>query len=589
MTNDSAMHDEVKGLRDYLLILQRRKAYLIVPALLLLVVSVVTAFVLPATYRSTATILIEQQEVPKELVRASVTSYADQRIQVISQRVMTSKNLGAIVDKYDLYTDERRNEPLEETLKRLREAISLEMVSADVVDPRSGRPTEATIAFTLSYKSRSPQLAQKVTNELVSLYLNENIESRTQLAADTTTFLGTEADRLDNEVAMLEQQLAEFKQKNVGNLPELVNVNLELMDRTERQLLEVDREIRSLRERQVFLEAELGRLDPYSDLYSESGERILSPADRLKAVKSQYVTSGSRLSPDHPDIKRMRREIEALEAELKGEGDTTTLERELAGTRVLLAEAKERYSDDHPDVKRLQRTVATLQVRLKHAAAAKQSPLPTSKPDNPAYVQIQAQLDANRTDVRSLEQTKQELKEKLAQYEERLIQTPQAEREYRALNRRYENALAKYNETKAKLMEAQLSESLEKERKGERFTLIEPPLLPEKPFSPNRPAILFLGMVFSVAGGIGTTALKESLDQTVRDARDLMRLTGAYPMSVIAAIETREEVSRRSRIRIAAILAAVAVIGGMAAAVHFLFMPLDVLAFALMRKLGIPY
>ncbi|MGH8324479.1 MAG: lipopolysaccharide biosynthesis protein, partial [Steroidobacteraceae bacterium] len=146
------------------------------------VITLLLAVFLPATYRSTATILIEQQEIPQEMVRSVVTSFADQRMQVISQRVMTTKNLLALIERYNLYPDIRESRPREVLLEKMRDDIGMHMISADVIDPRSGRPTQATIAFSVSYQSRSPDLALKVASELTSLYLDENLTSRTQLS-----------------------------------------------------------------------------------------------------------------------------------------------------------------------------------------------------------------------------------------------------------------------------------------------------------------------------------------------------------------------------------------------------------------------
>ena len=131
------------GLTDYIAILRRRRWYLIVPAVVIFAVAVAVAMLMPATYRSEATILIEQQQIPQDLVRSTVTSYADQRVQIISQRVMTTANLSNVIEKYDLYAAERKQEPMSVVVEQLRQNIGLKMVSADVVDPRSGSAKKA--------------------------------------------------------------------------------------------------------------------------------------------------------------------------------------------------------------------------------------------------------------------------------------------------------------------------------------------------------------------------------------------------------------------------------------------------------------
>src|SRR5580658_717335 len=111
------------------------------------VITILLAVFLPSTYQAAATILIEQQEIPQDMVRSVITSFADQRVQTISQRVMTTKNLMALIDRYSLYPNLREKAPREVLLAKMHEDIAMHMISADVVDPRSGRPTQATIAF----------------------------------------------------------------------------------------------------------------------------------------------------------------------------------------------------------------------------------------------------------------------------------------------------------------------------------------------------------------------------------------------------------------------------------------------------------
>src|ERR1700752_734854 len=100
--------------------------------------TVIMAVMWPPTYRTGATILIEQQEIPQELVRSAISSFADQRVQVISQRVMTTQNLMALIERYNLYPEIRESRPREVLQQTMRSDISLKMISADVIDPRSG-------------------------------------------------------------------------------------------------------------------------------------------------------------------------------------------------------------------------------------------------------------------------------------------------------------------------------------------------------------------------------------------------------------------------------------------------------------------
>lgn len=541
------------------------------------------ALLWPATYRSTGTILIEQQEVPVELVRSIVSSYADQRIQVISQRVMTTENLMRIIDRYGLYPDERRSQPREVLLAGMRDDITFSMISADVVDPRLGRPTKATIAFAVSYDSRSAQLAAKVANEIATLYLNENLENRKQLADDATGFLTAEAERISKQIAELEASLESFKQRNVDRLPELAQLNLQLMARAEEELRETEARLRSLDQQVVYLDAQLAQLDPTSQLFTERGERVLSPADRLKVLRSEYARVSAIYAADHPDVTRMKREIEGLEREV-GRVDTgNDLARQLREAQGQLAQARERYSADHPDVVQLERLVGSIE-RMMADAPLTAAPLRETA-DNPAYIQVRAQREASAGERTSLERKRATLQDRISDFATRLSHSPGIEREYGALTRELDNAQIKYREVRQKQMEATLAQNLEIGRKGERFTLIEPPLVAEEPVSPNRPALLALGVVLALSAALAGVALLEVLDPTVRGRRDMDALLPVAPLALLPWIETPAQVATRKRVRRLSLAGAASSVVVAVVLVHFLYRPLDVLWQVALRRL----
>ncbi len=380
--------EDVKGLGDYLAILKRRRWQLILPAAVLFVVAAVAAVAIPASYRSQATILIEQQEIPQDLVRSTVTSYADQRVQVISKRILTTAKLGEIVERFGLYRDKRERTGIATVVEDMRkDDIHLNMISAEVVDPRSGRPAQATIAFTLAYDSPNPQLAQKVASEIVTLFLNENLKTRREAARQTSRFLNAEAEKLSTEISTLEAKLATFKEQHNENLPELSQYNLQLLQRTEDQMRSNENILRTLEERKIYLQAQLAQIDPYSGGYSSGGQRVLGSADRLRLLEGEHAGVVARYSPDHPTRIQLEREMGALRAQLGSPGNAVRRDK-LAEQQAELATLRQRYGADHPDVKKAERSVAATQKQL--AAAGKQAPTGTgggsTDADNPAYV-----------------------------------------------------------------------------------------------------------------------------------------------------------------------------------------------------------
>jgi succinoglycan biosynthesis transport protein ExoP len=584
-----------KTILDYIEGIKRRFSVFLATFISVLVIAIGIAFLWPSSYESSSTILIEQQEIPQDLVRSTITSFADQRIEMIKARVMTYTNLVLIIDEFKLYEDERKSEPLEVVVEDMREDIDISVISADVVDPRSGRPMPATIAFVLSYKSESPELAQKVADKLTSLFLNENFQNRKQMAVETEGFLENEAKRLSKKMAELENQLANFKERHFGSLPELANLNITILERTERELLEVEREIRSIKERKIYLESELAQLSPNLSIFSEDGKRILSPLDRLKTLESKYVQMSAVYSKDHPDILRVQKEIEALKASNSQSTSNITrakvsndLEGKLENLRLEYDSLKEKYTDDHPDVARVRSEISTLErAALTVDDDQKLSVVLDSKPDNPAYIQLQANLNAANAELEAVIKKQDKLNKKLELYETRITDAPQVEKQFRTLSRDYDNAWKKYQEIKAKQMEAQLASELEMERKGERFTLIDPARMPEEPVSPNRKAILLFGLLLAIGSAVGLVILLESMDRTIRGANSVTALLNVAPLAGIPYIATVTDKKRRTGKLIALILAVVVIIVGGLAAVHYLKAPLDVIWYVVLRKFGI--
>lgn len=546
------MEEHHRSRQDLSAILRRRKYHILVPLMVLMAISIAIAYGLPPVYRSTATILIEQQEIPSDLVRSTVTNYASQQIQVITQRVLTYDNLWKLIEKYNLYPGERDQDPAA-AVAYLRQAIYQEMVSADVIDPKTGRPAKAVIAFTLAVDNGDAQTAQKLATEVVDLYLNENKRLRTENASVTSVFLEQEAARIGKEISALEAKFATFKKKNVTNLPTLMDFNMRLMDRAETELASVENEIQSLQERASYLESRLVQTEPMASTYDDEGKKILSPPERLKSLQVQYMQASARYSSDHPDLIRMRRELEALRRALGGGGgsidSTAELSSQLAATKDELKAARDRYSEAHPDVVRLKRSVASLQAALRKArkSSGSTSAMLGMVPDNPTYIALQTELKSVSIGLQAARTRREQLRAQLTDYEKRVVRTPQVEQEYLQLSRDYDNARKKYGEIRDKVLQARMAEVLEKENRGEQLSVIEPPRIPDSPEKPNRLAILFLGTVISLGGGVSAAAAAEHMDRTVRGPATVTAVLKVPPLAVIPYLSVEEVAGRKRR------------------------------------------
>ena len=579
------MEAPAKDLYDYLALLRRRKTIILTVGASLLVASAALAFLLPAVYRSMATILIEEQEIPADLVRSAIATYADQRIETIKQQVLSRSTLWRIVEQYDLYKDLRKRSPTEEVLTRFVKDIQIEVMNVKVIDKRTQNPTQATIAFTLAYDGESAELAQKVAHELTSLFLGENLKTRERHAHETTAFLKREAENLSRHIQDLEGKLAGVKQRANGALPELVQLNMQLMNQTQREVIDSDRDIRSLKERKTYLEGELATLKPHTPLISASGERLLDTSERLKSLRAQHASMSAYLEPDHPDLIKLKQEMSSLEKEAGATDGREELSKRLMAERASLAALRERVGEMHPDVMQLQNVVASLERELRAAVARPAQPS-TVKPENPAYINIQSQLASTTASLQSQERARIDLKRRMAEYAKRLETTPTIEPEYLDLLRDRENSVHKYQEITSRLMEAQVSGELEVQRKGERFSLINPPELPEKPDRPNRLAILLLGAFLAIAGGVGTGVAADNVDRRIFTADQLGRAMRGVPLAVIPYLPSESELVALGRRRAVFSLAGLGVVVAGAVTLHLTWMPLDVLWFTIMRKLG---
>ncbi len=525
------MDTHPKSVGDFLEILRRRRWSILLPTLTVMATAGAVAVLLPPVYKSSSTILIEEQEIPPEYVMSTVTGYAEKRLQTIHQRIISFTKLLEVINRFNLYADLRGSWATEEIVERMRKDIKLQTLSADVVDPRTGQPKKATIAFTLSYEGKNPQVVQQVANVLASLYLEENLQVRERQAQEASKFFDEEANSMRAHLADLEAKIATFKKVHVQALPELLAVNLQGLERSERDMEVLSDQIRTQKERESYLETQLAAIPP-----SGSEDKR-----RLDDLRVQLISLRSRFSDQYPDVVKTKAEIEELEKRLGDRGK--------------------------PD-------------------GGKPGETSGGQPDNPSYVTLAAQLASTRAEIESLKRQMEEVRRKREEYRARVEATPRVEEEYKALIVERDNTLLKFNDLMKKSMEARVAHGLEREQKGERFTLVDPARLPERPHKPNRLAIMVIGVVLGIGAGVGIGALREFSDRSIRSTDALAFYTSIPVLAAIPVIVTEQELRAR-KIRRAAVAVGVLitlVLG--VAALHFLVMDLDVFWARLARRVA---
>ena len=546
-------------------------------------VAVFIAFILPPVYMSETTILIEEQQIPQDYVRTTVTSFVEERLQIITQQVMSRTKLLEIIQQFNLYKDELEQQTTDTVIEKMRKNIKLEKISAGGEGGNSN-----TIAFTLSYEGESPATVQKVTNVLASLYLEENVKARARSASTTTDFLQKEMEGIGKEIDNLEEQISKFKEAHMGELPEYTAVNLQTIERLNRDLDQLNMSLRTLQERKIYLQSQLAAINPNIPILTPEGTAAPGPQARLTMLQMQLAALEANHSSKHPDVIRLRREIAHLERLVQRQASSNappvqTGEDPQVGliqAQAELIELKSKFGPKHPDVIKKQKEVAALAQRTSNGGETPAAEQPT----NPTYISLQTQLTTTELDIAVIQKQIPELKQKIERYQGRIESAPHVEKEYNQLIRDYETARHRYNETMAKLMEARVAQGMEETQKGERFEIVEPANLPEEPYKPNRTGIIMVGLVLALGAGAGLAFMRETLNNSVKTPEALAQ-SGLLLLSTVPLMATAQQKKKKRMIIGFLFLATLGVLVVGLIVVHFWIIPLDILWIKINRRI----
>ena len=397
-------------------------------------------------------------------------------------------------------------------------------------------------------------------------------------------FLEQELNNVKTRIDTLENNLSRFKQAHAGELPDNKVLNIQAITRMDRDLDQINTQLRSLKERKIYLKGQLAVVEPFDKL-DEEDDLMLQRRMHLEARRLELIGLQTTLSEKHPDIKRLKSEIRELEAQVGQEENPAARARAIDAMQKELAELKGRLGPKHPDVLSLSKKVAALREEMDKSEAERPGAEDVRETsDNPAYINLMTQIATTDMELKSLMEEKQGLKKRVDVYQKRLEKGPAVEKEYLNLTRNHENAKEIYNDISQKLMEARLAQGMEEAQKGERFTITDPAQLPERPYKPNRKAIILIGFVLALGAGVGVGAIGESLDSSVKTSDELRRLTGAPVFSVIPLMETDRERRIRWLKRGIWFVIVLVAIGMALALVDRYVMPLDILWIKIQRR-----
>ena len=349
--------------------------------------------------------------------------------------------------------------------------------------------------------------------------------------------------RTVTEIDRTEQALTAFKAQNGQLLPEFKAVTQAQLERSEIEATQRQQSLQAVIEREILLRAQLVQIS--RRLNSTQAAQVSDPRARLEDLQAEYVRLSSMYTPEHPDIIRLRRAIEQAKTQAGVATTIVDISDTLAAREAELREAQRKYAPDHPDVVRLSRAVDQMRAQLS-AASAQQ--METSTPNNPAYIQLQAQLDAAAAEKRSIQNQIEQLRMSIDESEQRLLRMPEIERQLATLTRDHDLAVQKFEASAGRQGRAELAENLEAAAKGERLAVKVNAPLPERPSFPNRVLIIFLGVVLSITLAAAYGVVMEMTDQSIRSSRDVAMVLGSTPIAVIPRLENDAD-RRRRRIR----------------------------------------
>lgn len=482
----SIMPAEKPDFSEYWARARRRYWHFLIPLFLGWATVFTLSWLLPPVYRSGTLILVQQPKVPQQYVVPVVSSDLQERLNSITQQILSRTRLEGIIKALNLYSDERVHKTADDLVQRMRQDIDVQLV-------RSTGDKEVT-AFNVSYSSRDPLLAQRVTRELTTLFITENLQSRREQAEQTTHFLQSQLEDARDSLAQQEQRLRQYKDQYLGELPGQLQSNMQILSGLQSQL-----------------QAEQDALG-----------RAKQQNTYLQSLLSQYAT----LQPPTKDL-----------AETPG---LSTVDQELDRLRAELADLRSHYTDQHPDVRKVKEEIVNAQkikdTLMAQGAATPAKPRPVGADTGgagaygekgAAILEMRSQLQANQIEIANRQKAIKDLQSSIGEYQGRLNRTPVREQQLADITRGYDQSRSDYESLLAKKNQSELATALEEEQQGETFRVVDPPSLPTKPYSPDRFKMACLGFVAGLILGIAGLALSDFVDDRIYNEADIKKLVPA--------------------------------------------------------------
>lgn len=488
----------------YLSVVSRRRWFLIAPFCAAMIVGMVLAVKLPKLYEASTLIFVQPQRVPEKIVTPVVDKDVENRINTLSQQILSRSNLERVIAKFNLFADPKSSGILiEDKLDILRKRIKIE-----VGRTRSSKDTDS---FSIVYRDHDPQITMKVANGLATFFIDENLKAREGMAVGTSDFLDSELEAMRKRLEEQEQLLKKFREKNMGELPEQLDSNLRILERLNQQLAQKEESLRSARVSLVALENEIA--------LKQSALAAMTPPP-------SSATAG-RENEDQMSLEQLRDKLAGLQSS---------------------------YTDQHPDVVRLKAKIKKLEKQP--PGSGRDSDSAGADPASSARRYSSAQLNAEAVrqktvttgTINALEGEIYRLNQEIRDYQRRVEAAPKREQELLTIKRDYDNIRSSYNSLLNRKLEADIAVNMERKQKGEQFQIIDIARLPEKPVSPDFRKIFLITLLAGLGLGGGLIFILEMSDTSVRRLDKLEDEIGLPVLTTVPRIFDEGD-HRRHRVR----------------------------------------
>jgi polysaccharide biosynthesis transport protein len=445
---------------------------------------------LQVRYKSGTLILVEQPTMPKNYVEPNVSDDLQDRLQSITQQILSRTRLLLIIDKLHLYQDQHRKLTPDEKVARMQKDIEIDLVR--------DAQNEAITAFRVSFSAPDPHIAQQVTSELTNLFIDENTRVREQQSEQTTEFMQNQLANARASLADQDAKVRAFQSAHEGALPTQEASNLQILSGLQAQLQNEQDALNAARQQRVYTQ---------------------SLVDQYRSVQGTTRTASGAPT------------------------GLAAIDQQLDTLRAKLADLSTRYTDRYPEVQEVKSEIAKtekerqqLVANLKSApdhGTENQAQTVTDLTQNAPLLQLQSQLQASQVEIANREQAISSLKSRINDYQARLSDEPAVEQQLADLTRGYEQSKANFDDLLKKENDSQMATSMEQMQEGERFTMIDPPSLPLKPDFPNRLKMCGAGIGVGLALGVLLVFGLEFFDDRMHGDKEIQNL---LPFAVIAEV-----------------------------------------------------